>query len=87
MLNHSSSNYVHVVFFSWKLEGLKFIFKYNMKAIATYLINIMLIIANKCMSGNCCEPEDPCGLAEGDCDWNADCMGELECGRSNCKNE
>ncbi len=40
-----------------------------------------------CLGGNdCCTPQNPCGLLEGDCDSNADCLGTLVCGHHNCRN-
>ena len=29
--------------------------------------------------GECCTKEKPCGLGEGDCDKDEDCIGELVC--------
>ena len=40
-----------------------------------------------CMGGNdCCNPGNQCGLLEGDCDTDNDCMGTLVCGTHNCHN-
>ena len=33
---------------------------------------------------SCCSFESPCGLAEGDCDYDDDCLGGLLCGMDNC---
>ena len=32
----------------------------------------------------CCTDSKPCGLGEGDCDNNEDCLGNLLCGKDNC---
>ena len=32
----------------------------------------------------CCSFESPCGLAEGDCDYDNECLGGLLCGTNNC---
>lgn len=38
-----------------------------------------------CQGDNdCCTEDNQCGLGEGDCDSNADCLGELICGTENC---
>lgn len=34
---------------------------------------------------NCCDKETPCREGEGDCDSDDDCLGELLCGRDNCR--
>ena len=34
--------------------------------------------------GSCCTSEKPCGLSEGDCDGNDECVGDLNCGNNNC---
>lgn len=34
--------------------------------------------------GECCSVANPCGEAEGDCDINGECAGDLECGKDNC---
>eukprot|EP01047_Picozoa_sp_COSAG01_P049281 COSAG01_NODE_4873_length_4661_cov_10.259097_3_plen_171_part_01 len=31
-----------------------------------------------------CEDTNSCGLGQGDCDWDADCTGNLVCGSNNC---
>ena len=41
---------------------------------------------------NCCNPTTQCGVGEGDCDTDDDCLGDLICGSSrdssnNCKND
>ena len=33
---------------------------------------------------SCCSSESPCGLAEGDCDYDDDCLGGLLCGQDTC---
>ena len=33
---------------------------------------------------DCCTPETPCGMRDGDCDDDEDCEGKLVCGRNNC---
>ena len=34
---------------------------------------------------NCCGRNGyKCGLGEGDCDRNSDCIGDLVCGKNNC---
>merc|ERR1712223_207645 len=33
---------------------------------------------------DCCTEESPCGLGKGDCDKDADCLGDLVCGKNNC---
>ena len=32
----------------------------------------------------CCSFENPCGVAEGDCDSDSDCLGYFTCGTNNC---
>ena len=32
----------------------------------------------------CCSSSNPCGVAEGDCDYDDDCQGHLLCGTDNC---
>ena len=32
----------------------------------------------------CCTDSKPCGIAEGDCDTNDECIGHLVCGSDNC---
>ena len=40
------------------------------------------------MGGNdCCSPTNRCGVREGDCDSNADCMEGLVCGEDNCNDD
>jgi hypothetical protein len=33
---------------------------------------------------DCCSFGDPCGVGEGDCDFDIDCHIGLRCGRDNC---
>ena len=33
----------------------------------------------------CCSSSDKCGLAQGDCDFDSDCIGTLVCGKNNCQ--
>ena len=33
---------------------------------------------------SCCSSSNPCGVAEGDCDYDDDCLGHLLCGTDNC---
>ena len=33
---------------------------------------------------SCCSSLNPCGVAEGDCDYDDDCLGHLLCGTDNC---
>jgi hypothetical protein len=33
---------------------------------------------------DCCSFGDPCGVGEGDCDFDIDCRIGLRCGRDNC---
>ena len=33
---------------------------------------------------SCCSSSNPCGVAEGDCDYDDDCQGHLLCGTDNC---
>ena len=33
---------------------------------------------------DCCSTKEPCGIGEGDCDKDADCLGDLSCGDNNC---
>lgn len=37
-------------------------------------------------SANCCTNSKPCEFMEGDCDSDAQCQGDLECGINNCGN-
>ena len=32
----------------------------------------------------CCSVTNPCGVGEGDCDINRECIGDLVCGTDNC---
>ena len=32
----------------------------------------------------CCSSKQQCGINEGDCDSNDDCIGDLVCGKDNC---
>ena len=34
--------------------------------------------------GSCCTAQNPCGIGEGDCDRNDQCLGYLVCGKDNC---
>ena len=50
----------------------------------------LLILAKLCnaIGGNvynCCSSTNKCGLNEGDCDSNNECIGDLVCGRDNCQ--
>merc|ERR1712110_1329890 len=38
-------------------------------------------------SWKCCTKDTPCGIGEGDCDNDAECAGDLECGKNNCPEE
>ena len=39
-----------------------------------------------CEGGDdCCNNEYPCGVGEGDCDYDSDCEEGLKCGTNNCK--
>lgn len=38
-------------------------------------------------SGNCCTVDHPCGILEGDCDKDSECIGNLVCGKNNCGRE
>ena len=33
---------------------------------------------------SCCSIDKPCGIYEGDCDDNDECLGTLKCGEDNC---
>ena len=33
---------------------------------------------------SCCTAQNPCGIGEGDCDRNDQCLGDLVCGKNNC---
>ena len=33
---------------------------------------------------NCCSAGRPCGIGEGDCDYDGDCQNGLRCGTDNC---
>lgn len=35
--------------------------------------------------GGCCTTSTPCSLFDGDCDYDADCSGDLTCGTDNCE--
>ena len=42
-------------------------------------------ITAKCTGGDsCCSEENRCGVGEGDCDSDADCLDGLLCGTGNC---
>ena len=34
--------------------------------------------------GECCSVQEPCGIREGDCDLDSECIGDLVCGHNNC---
>ena len=34
--------------------------------------------------GDCCTVDEPCGVGEGDCDVDGDCIRGLDCGEDNC---
>ena len=34
---------------------------------------------------SCCTSSNPCGINQGDCDYDSDCNGDLICGKDNCK--
>ena len=34
--------------------------------------------------GDCCSVDYPCAVGEGDCDTDAQCVGDLKCGSNNC---
>ena len=36
---------------------------------------------------SCCTARNPCGIGEGDCDGNDQCLGDLICGEDNCGSE
>ena len=36
---------------------------------------------------SCCTVENPCGLGEGDCDQDNQCIGNFVCGYENCGSE
>ena len=36
---------------------------------------------------SCCTVENPCGIGEGDCDNDNQCIGYLVCGTDNCGSE
>ena len=38
-------------------------------------------------SGSCCKTGHQCGVGEGDCDYDTECYGNLECGTDNCGSE
>ena len=33
---------------------------------------------------DCCTTSKQCGVGEGDCKTDADCVGQLKCGKDNC---
>ena len=37
-----------------------------------------------CGDDDCCTADNQCIVGEGDCDNNADCLGDLVCGADNC---
>ena len=37
--------------------------------------------------GSCCTVDKPCGIGEGDCDLDSECIGALVCGKDNCGQE
>ena len=50
-----------------------------------------LFLGSRCKGSkanwNCCSPESPCGIGEGDCDAEYDCAGALVCGSNNCPSD
>jgi hypothetical protein len=38
-------------------------------------------------NNECCSTEEPCGLGEGDCDVDEECIGNLVCGTNNCRQD
>ena len=47
----------------------------------------LLISVPHCLGedSGCCTEEDPCGLGDGDCDYDEDCLPLFSCGSNNCK--
>jgi len=37
------------------------------------------------INGGCCTDNNPCGVGDGDCDYDSHCARDLVCGESNCK--
>ena len=51
-------------------------------------MNFMFQIATNCTGGDsCCTLNNQCGLGEGDCDSNEDCLSGLFCGHNNCNGD
>jgi len=49
------------------------------------IISLPLYVEAPCDGGDdCCTLDGGCGLFEGDCDSDADCLGRLVCGSDNC---
>ena len=38
-------------------------------------------------NNECCSTEKPCGLGEGDCDVDEECIGNHVCGENNCRQD
>ena len=36
------------------------------------------------MFKECCSKDKPCGVGQGDCDHDDECVGDLKCGNNNC---
>ena len=50
-----------------------------------YLISILETCNGRpSIDWDCCTPQSPCGIGEGDCDRDSDCSGALKCGNNNC---
>ena len=56
-----------------------------------HLLPLLLVLTisreadSKCTGGDtCCSVFSRCGIREGDCDWDAECSGNLKCGDNNC---
>ena len=46
---------------------------------------ILFLYLAKCTGGDdCCSQDNKCGLGEGDCDHDSDCLPGLRCGLDNC---
>lgn len=54
------------------------------------VIVYILVKKNQCNAGShseihtCCDEMNPCKEGQGDCDNDADCLGNLKCGKNNC---